>query len=245
MTASSPYLVRMTIYSEEEEEFLQDQLLAQCSAYMVGLKAMKDAAVEDRQGPADCPSLLVVRYFSNDEVGDHEVVIGDFQGEQMCEKIYDIGLHAGEGVMPGSVVGTLLKDFWEEKQVVPFTVGVVADSVSTKEDYGTEETLRRVGEHKKSLHQIFKEDPLATEWLTECLNVFIMDSHGRMVAARSVYDYPDEQKPPMPRYQDEGPNFEGFVFDLDPQEVKDQRILFQIALFYTMLAYITGQRDKE
>lgn len=235
----------MTVYSDEEEEFLRDQLLEQCSAYMTGLKAMKDAAVEEQQGPADCPSLLVIRYFSTADIGEHEVVLGEIQGERMCEKVYDIGAHAGEGVMPGMVVGTLLKDFWEEKQVVPFTIGVVADSVSTKEDFGTEETLRRINEQQKSLHEIFREDPLATEWLTECLNVFIMDSHGRMVAASSSYDYPDEQKPPMPRYKDEGPIFEGFVFDADPEEVKNQRILFQIALFYTMLAYITSQNEDD
>lgn len=235
----------MTVYGEAEEEFLREQLISQCSAYMVGLKAMKDAAVEDQQGPADCPSLLVIRYFSNDEPGEHEVSLGTFDGEQMCEKVYDIALHAGEGAMPGAVVGTLLKDFWDEKQVVPFTIGVVADSVSTKEDISPEETLRRVNEEQKSLHQIFKEDPLATEWLTESLNVFIMDSHGRMVAASSQYDYPDDQKPPMPRYRDEGPTFEGYVFDADPEEVRNQRILFQIALFYTMLAYITIQEDTE
>lgn len=220
---------------DEREKFAQEALVNQCVAYMHGIKAMKDSAVLDARGPADVPSLLVVRFPIKKGEEDGAIVIGELDDETiMCERVYDIGDFAGDGVQPGTVVGTMLKNFWMSTGAHPYSIGIVADGVSVKRESARDfEDL--FGEYKKTLHEIFVEEPLASEWLSESLNVYIVDKYGRLASYNTFYSYPDDQKPPMAKYDDDEPSFEGYIDEKPIEEIKSQRIIMQIALFFAML----------
>lgn len=228
-----------------EEKLLQEELKRQCSHYMVGIKAMKEAAVSEAQGPADVPSLLVIRFFakSGDE-GDALVLARMSEDTLLCEKVYDMNHYAGEGTHPGSVIGSMLNEFWATHHAKPFTVGVVADSISIKPNK-QDEFYELYKESDKSMHEIFMEEPLASQWLSEALNIFIMDGHGRMATVSSFYEYPDDEKPPKPRYEDGDPSYDGSLFDMDPEEIKAQRIVLQIALFFAVVESLQTSGNPE
>lgn len=227
------------------EQILQEELKKQCSNYMAGIKAMKEAAVLEAQGPADVPSLLVIRFLAKPgNEGDSLVLASLDENTLICEKVYNMSSYAGKDVRPGSVVGSMLNEFWATQQVKPITVGVVADSISIKPDKD-EEFYEVHGHTEKSMHEIFMDDPLASQWLSEALNIFIMDSHGHMASISSFYEYPDDQKPPKPRYEDGEPFYDGLLFDMNPEDIKGQRIILQIALFFAVVESLQEAENRQ
>jgi len=221
-----------------------DYLLEQVDQYCKTMIAIKKLAVATKKGPTDIPSLLVIRYGANSDSKAGElarmndegnIVLHDEDGVVLCERLVNLTEFAGDGVAPGTRVYQALMQFIDEYEgASPWTVSVVADGVAmTDPDNAEWKQLRSLPENKeRGLHELFCEEPRAQKWLSECINVFLMDLHGNMASTVCRYVYGDDTHPPVPIFEPSEVKYEGKVFERDREWIQSQRVLAQMLLFY-------------
>lgn len=224
-----------------------DYLIEQVDQYCKTMIAIKKMAVQAKRGPTDIPSLLVVRYGANSDSkaadlarqnDEGNMLIHEDEGIALCERLINLTEFAGPNTAPGGYVYAALMDFKERYEgAAPWTVSVVADGVAMTDPDNPEwkEFRSLPGNAERGLHDLFCDEPQAQKWLSECINVFLMDVQGNMVSTSSRYAYGDETFPPAPVFEPSEVRYDGKVFKKDKEWLQDQRVLAQMVLFFAQM----------
>jgi len=208
------------------------------------MMAMKKFSVLAEKGPVDIPSFLVVRYGAKSGSAAHEqvrsgerdgIVLDQHDGYVLCEAMINLSEYGDENSAPGKHVYRALSDFQADTgDAEIWTVGLVADGVVCKNPEDPEWTkfIETPENASRSYHELFCDEPLAQQFLSECIGIFLMSVTGEMASANVGYVYGDKTFPPELIFEELEARSDGSVFDKDRDWLENQRVATHVVLFF-------------
>lgn len=252
----------MCCMNEPNEIELSKSLLQSADHYMTIMKSYKNEVTRAKGGPRDIPSVVCFRYeipegenvdaegwgdpfVKGDEMGRFVAIEHD--GIRLVEDSASLSNYAGSERQPGEALLDLLTAFLEKRKVMPYHVALLSDSISPKADMDAQKQRKflewRAQNEDKTSHELFVEDPFASEYLTEALTVFVMNKFGGMAKCITRYGYRDDHKPPKPNYEKNDLEYMGLIKDKNADFINQQRIVKGMLLFYAMCETLVETGD--